>query len=132
MTYLTKPSDVYASGSGFMDNQDCYYETLEDLIQMGILGFCGCGSPEQNLEYVLGGLTLLDEKTELYDSDKPDWNAYHAKSLEHFGNEQAEYFFWYWLDTKGFTEHGGGVPGWLTEEGEKLLELLKEWKDELH
>lgn len=33
---------------------------------------------------------------------------------------------WYWLDNKGYTEHGGSVPGWLTEEGWKLLEDLEE------
>lgn len=26
----------------------------------------------------------------------------------------------------GYTDHGGSVPGWLTDEGESLLECLKE------
>jgi len=115
---------------------DIEYENLEDYIQTGILGFCECGQAENNLLYVLGGLELINApKVDCWgkdltkeDSDKW-WNDYKERKLAHFGNKPAEYFFFYWTDKQGLTDHGGSVPGWLNENGYKLLELLKKWKE---
>lgn len=125
------PSDKYKTEAGYIKD-GTVYETLEDLIQTGFIEFCGCGRPEANLLWVLKGLELLHQKTKMYDLANPDWDSYHKESLEHFGCKEAQYFFWYWLDYKGYTEHGGGVPGWLVEDGEELLDLLREYKGSLN
>jgi hypothetical protein len=105
-----------------------------DLIQDFVLNFCCCGNAEASLMYVLGGLELIDIlKEELWnikDQAKRDewWKDYNVKQDLHFGSAGARYFFYYWLDHEGLTEHGGSVPGWLDARGENLLEILREWK----
>jgi hypothetical protein len=105
------------------------YETEEDFIQTGILGFCGCGRPEENLLYILGGLEVINDKGPI---DPLAWDAWwelHKERVRtHFGNEDAAYFFYYWADKNRLTEHGGSVPGWLDEKGSRLLALLRQWK----
>ena len=36
----------------------------------------------------------------------------------------VEYFVLYQLDRAGYTEHGGGVPGWLTPRGIAFREAI--------
>ena len=126
---LKKLAD-YAKDGGYEDSDGCWHEDVESFLQSGILGFCGCGMPEDNLLYVLRGLELIDEK-------RPDvggnaWYVGHrARLTEHFKTSGAEYFFFYWCDKQGFTEHGGSVPGWLTPDGDTLLALLREWQASL-
>lgn len=51
--------------------------------------------------------------------------------VDHFGGENPAYFFFYWASDRQLTEHGGAVPGWLTEKGKTLLADLKEAFEEL-
>lgn len=103
-------------------------DDLGDAILDG-LNFCHCGMPENNLLYILGGLEIIDEK-------RPDdrtqfdawWDAHTKREAAHFGNQSSAYFFYYWADKEGLTEHGGSVPGWLSDEGVALLTKLREWK----
>lgn len=98
--------------------------------QVERLNFCGCGNPLGNLEWILEGMNLVDER--MKPSPKPWgspenrawWEAIDAKELAHFGNERARDFFWYWLDDQEFTEHGGSIPGWLTQKGVKFRDEL--------
>jgi hypothetical protein len=99
------------------------------------LGFCACGKPSQNLEYILGALEALDAKWTYLRSfdDIPRGSCLYdlaEKKLEnHFRDQRAQYFFYYWADKEELAEHGGGVGGeWLTDKGEQLLALLREWK----
>jgi len=119
-----KPDGGYRFGGG-------HYDTATDLIQTGMLKFCACGAPEQNLLYVLGGLELIDE-------DRPDgtlaefhkWcKKWEKRRQVHFGSEAAADFFFYWADSQELTEHGSSVPGWLTNKGKELMTLLREWKE---
>jgi hypothetical protein len=119
--------DYASERGGYKDSNDCWHEDTTDLIQNGILGFCACGGPEENLAYILGGLELIDERHEA-EAAGWDWKAWEAKCVQHFGNIEAAYFFWYWADKERLTEHGGSVPGWLDERGHHLLGLLREWK----
>lgn len=110
--------------------------------------FCACGCPEENLEYIRGGLLLIDRdktpegKAELDAAlaaprpasgvgHSPEWSAYCAdlrrREREYFGSEKACWFFLYWADSQDLTEHGGGVgASWLTEKGRKLIADIAE------
>ncbi len=142
MTYYSNHAlaqDEYKTSDDSYNKEGSDYETLESLIQCGFLKFCGCGNPEDNLLYILGGLELLAERWPILGlRDKmnhEEWeviyNSWFAKNDKYYSNEGAKYFFYYWLDTMSFTEHGGSVPGWLTDTGEELLQLLKEYKESL-
>ena len=119
----------YKSGDGY-SYKDCWHDDAESLIQVGILGFCGCGDPEGNLRYVLGGLRLIDEQCPESEAHGM-WYPGHADRVRtYFVSAAAADFFYYWCDEKGLTEHGVGIPGWLTDEGHELLSLLEEWERE--
>jgi len=109
----------------------CHHETAESLIQTGIMGFCGCGDPEGNLEYVRRGLEHIESKDQPDSNDRAAWDVWwrghQNDEISIFGNSQSAYFFYYWADNLKLTEHGGSVPGWLTEKGNIVLELLRTW-----
>jgi hypothetical protein len=113
----------YADGGGYKDPEGCWHEDATSLLQAGLLRFCGCGRAEDNLRYILRGLEMVAT----YATGTPD---YSERSCEVFGASEAEYFFYYWADKEGLTEHGGTVPGWLTEKGKTLLAMLREWSVE--
>jgi len=125
-----KLADYIVNGE-FVDGAGCFHATAGDLLQAGLLGFCCCGMPDENLRYVLGGLELI-ESLRSSPQGKVEWSAWweehKARELRHFGSERAAYFFYYWCsDPAKLTEHGSGVPGWLTEKGKAMLDLLREW-----
>ena len=76
---------------------DGYYDDDNTFCQVRLFGFCSCGLPRKNLEYIRDGLAHIDVK----------YNRY-------------------WCDAQGLTEHGGCVPGWLSKKGEKVLADLRE------
>jgi hypothetical protein len=109
-------------GVGFTHN-DMDYHTEEDLIMSGMLGFCGCGNPDNCLKYILDVLTHIDKSIKGMPNE--EWHKQRQELFQ--GNEGAMYFIYYVLDEKEFTEHGGSVPGWLTEKGQHLKTLLEEY-----
>ncbi len=110
----------------------CSSPDVTSFVQGEILGFCCCGSPEENISLILEGLRIIDDKypdglsAEEY---KEWWKEREKDVLENFGSDVSAYFFYYWADKEELTEHGGSVPGWLTSKGEKLLSLLSEWEE---
>jgi hypothetical protein len=88
--------------------------TEVDYLQSTVFGFCGCGMPERNLRYILSGLEHVFGLSILEKEDK----AFP-------GGEENKYFFFYWADKEGLTEHGSSVPGWLTERGKTVLTVLR-------
>jgi hypothetical protein len=113
-----------------------HYNDLEELVGTGFLSFCGCGCPDEAMQYVLDGLELIAEDSPDSFKDHEAWNVWwqghRAKLDAHFKTDGARYFFWYWADKEELTEHGGSVPGWLTEKGRQLLEALREWRAALN
>ena len=99
--------------------------------QTEVLNFCACDDAESNLRYIRDSLALVGEEPP--EGSWQQWYPGHrARINAHFKSEHAEAFMWYWLDSKGFTEHGSRIPGWLTESGKELLEDLTsalEWKE---
>lgn len=100
------------------------------------LNFCGCGRPNDVLIYIAEYLRALSTT---YDGrEDPDWAERHdildalllspkSEGAKHRSvyDYAPQLFLAYWLDSKGYTEHGGGVGGaWVTDEGRDLLGLL--------
>lgn len=102
---------------GFYDEDNCYYEDLESALQTGVLRFCGCGDPEQSLGYIKKALEQVGKRSE------SDFETWHGENKALFG-EGGRWFIWYFLDREKFTEHGGSVPGWLTERGKEMLQAI--------
>lgn len=91
-------------------------DKLEETIH-GDLNFCTCGRPEESLQWLRDILYHVDcRKTLSYE----DW----VTQGEKIGSSNSLYFTYYFLDLNKLTEHGGGVPGWLTEKGKELLKVL--------
>lgn len=95
-----------------------------------LMGFCVCGRPEdallraRRIMRVVANLKDLVWTQDL-NGRHPAYEAWKKQVQELFhGDLGAEYLAWYWLDDKGLTEHGGGVPGWLTDKGERILRDL--------
>ena len=118
--------DKFKKDDGFYDEDDVFYGPAEDFIQSKIFGFCGCGDPEENLKFILAGLSHINDKRPKNLDFDVWWKQWIKRGHEIFGNERSRQFFFYWADKEGFTEHGGCVPGWLTEKGKNILEDITE------
>ena len=109
-------------GEGYKDDDGAHHGAVDSLLQSGILGFCMCGDPDENLDFIRAGLEHIDRyTTQPYE----DWNR---DKLALFGNDGIARFFWYWADKEGLTDHGSSVPGWLEPNGRELLALLREYQ----
>ena len=118
-------------GKGYITEDGCYYETLADCIQIGLLDFCGCGDPDENLRYIQAGLQHILNRGEAidrcssYEDVREACRELDKAGKELFGNDDAECFFYYWADSNGLTDHGTSIPGWITQEGEELLVMIE-------
>jgi hypothetical protein len=97
-----------------------------------LLGFCACGAPDLALDYVRRVLKNVKRiKEEGWESDDEAWDVWwktvYLPSVDELfhGDKGAEYLVYYLLDAKGLLEHGGSVPGWLTDLGEAVLADLE-------
>jgi len=119
--------DKYKNSDGeYVDESGEVFGDAEAFL-VSALGFCHCGAPDLAIQYVRGALQLVaDLKGKVWEKEMTyeQWSE-NVRSL--FASEGAEYFMWYWLEQKAFTEHGGGVPGWLTPDGEEMLSDLNEF-----
>jgi hypothetical protein len=127
-------------GAGYMDAEGTSYDSVVELIQVGILGQCMCEDAEANLRYVRDGLqhiarlttaltTEQDPQVDFFEWYRAWQPAWAAEGQVLFGNACARQFFFYWADAEAFTEHGTGMPGWLTAKGRQLLDDLNELFD---
>jgi hypothetical protein len=92
---------------GWLSPDEIYYENRESYIEQEILGFCGCGNPEDIRNYVKDMLIKLVNK---------EWGDY---------EDYPYMFFVYWANDKGFAEHGTTARcSWLTKLGKELLSDL--------
>ena len=104
----------------YICDDGCQYDTASEYYQCEFFGLCGCGKPDENLEYIKDGLTLIDNRMKR----KISYEEMKAQEIAVFGSKKAAYFFYYWADKTELTEHGSSVPGWLTDKGEEVLEDL--------
>ncbi len=109
---------------------DASYDSREAFIIEGMFGFCGCGSPSDALQYIHDTLRSIKALRDGDDLKREKWDRFYTnwktESRKLHGSTGAEYFIYYVFDQMELIEHGGSVPGWLTEEGQALLDDLDE------
>jgi len=122
--YIDKhKSNDYPEDTGYRDEDGAYWDNAESFLCGHILGFCGCGDNEVAAKYIRSIMYLINEIF----ADKENYKERWKELDEYFGgNAGAQYFVYYWLDQKEFTEHGSSVPGWLTPKGKEVLADLME------
>jgi hypothetical protein len=104
---------------------DCHYATRTAAFYYGVLKFCGCGNPEEELVFLRKVLEAYDAcKTGM---EQGEWVAKREDIEACFGgNDDFWRHYVYWLAALDLTEHGGSVFGaWLSDEGRRVLELLR-------
>lgn len=117
----------------------CGYEDFEQLVMSGVLGFCGCGSPEKAAGFLLDVLRHIAAQRVMCDS--PEWGEMSLGQRGQYYRKRAEdrealmgrseMLVLYWLDKEGYSEHGSSVNGcWLTDKGYELLEMLELWNSQ--
>ena len=95
---LKKDDEMWLDASGVS------WESPQDYLQCEILKFCGCGNPDEVMEYVKIMLQKLKNQ---------EWGDY---------EDMGYMFFVYWANDKDFAEHGSSAGcSWLTPKGEELL-----------
>ncbi len=94
---------------GYADGDETYFATAREFLVESVLGWCGCGRPDDVLMFVRDVLRSI---------------LHRRKVIGWYG---MEYFVYYVLEEKGLIEHGCGLPGWLTDKGQDLLDDLNEW-----
>ncbi len=95
-----------------------------------LLGFCGCGMPEEAL-YAAGDILAFFE-THLASTPRPYEQTLKMRA-EAFRttDEAAQYLMAYALDHKGLEEHGSGIMnGWLTDLGKGVLADIRRLRAE--
>jgi hypothetical protein len=107
-------------GEGYLDANELYHETAEDALS-SVFGFCGCGAPELALAY-MGRVMRAIQNLQGDGSFEDRHAAYEEASNALFhGDDGARYVAYYLLAERGLTEHGGSVPGWLSDRGVGVL-----------
>lgn len=111
-------------GEMWIDDSGCSWDSKMSYVSIELLGSCGCGNPEANVDYV--------EKMILH--HVADWSTSPGRSsqtTQEEYNDPAVQFFLYWADDKGLSEHGSSIFGsWLTDKGRQLLTDIAEAKAE--
>jgi hypothetical protein len=102
------------------------YEDANSFIAEYVLGFCGCGMPNEALDHVKQSLGIVYDLQNKVWTDEITIEQWRESKSRVFASDGAEYFMWYFLNEREFTEHGGSVPGWLTDKGKELLRDLYE------
>jgi len=112
MLEILKKDEYY--GSGYIDTTGCHWDSKSDFLMIDELDFCGCGNPEEIMDYVKAMLMVFDNKKYQDYADLPYM------------------FFAYWATHKGYLEHGSTIRcSWLTDKGKQLLLDIIECQDEL-
>lgn len=102
----------------YLDSEGVSHDSLVGYLCLK-LGFCGCGSPESALEYVRDGMRVIKDRSDSEYSDESSRAVY-----EWGGSNGERYFFWYRITELDLAEHGGSVPGWLTDKGRDFLDAI--------
>ena len=102
------------------DSDGASWDNAQHYLMGYVFGFCLCGMPYETLKYIRGGLELVDGYVH-----NDDYDAHEKRCSDYFGSYGQRYFFYYWCDKMGYSEHGGSVPGWLSKEGKDLLAILR-------
>lgn len=120
----------------FLGPDECSYESLADVLQSGVLKFCGSGAMYRNIEFVASFVRLMVDYHDAPEDGpmrfpNPQSDAYYAARRKLCGdNETLEDFVLYSLDFAGLIEHGTSITGsWTTESGRAFLVCAEHWKN---
>lgn len=101
---------------------ECSWDDMDELVSVGMLGFCGC----------VGDEPIAKARDVMKDLDRTDdnWIRWDELVARHFGGDEAYgYFVLQYLDRRGLVEHGTSIrSSWLTEKGKECLEAM-EWRE---
>ena len=130
-----KKLESYEKDGGYEDENGCHWDELTDFLQAGILEFCCCGNPEDNL-ILIHDLLVLHETNREKTKDLPfkesseAWDIHQEELKQFVHTHWKEFlnFFWYVMHQKDVMTHGGSIPGWV--EDENFMDALKKWKTE--
>lgn len=109
---LMNPGDEYRDQPG----------TRYDL--HGIVGFCGCGMPDEAARWLLSVLTLIGRPR----VERAEFDRYFKEEGAFWRGipDGVRYLILYWIDHMGWTTHGGSVTGsWLEEKGRAAMVVLE-------
>lgn len=123
MTQLTIENRKDSEG-WYVSDDGCQHNAF-DYYMNGVFGFCGCGMPEDAMEFIRDGLQLVSDLKDKVWTDQITYAQWAENEMNLFGSRGQAYFFYYVLDSTGLTEHGGSVPGWLTDAGIDALHDIK-------
>ena len=113
MKAALKRLGITEDGFGYLDSTGCYWETLEDTIWGGVLGFCCCGEPERGLKQLRNILEILGLDMEDGILGPCDY-------------EDDTVFYLYLLDKLELTQHEFSVyHSRLSEKGKDILKVLQ-------
>lgn len=116
--------DQYKQPDGTYLVDDVTYDDAIAYMQIGILGFCGCGNTDDNLRFVLSILRLLHDRS---NSHMAGFEPYTKDLIRLCGGEIQLYFVLYTLDSLQLIEHGSSIGGsWPTPKGIDLINDLTE------
>ncbi len=125
----------YRKDDRYVADNGAEWDDIHTFVLEGLMGFCGCGMPEHVANLIEDGLQHIKDLMEIRDGNhnrpgsdpkwKEDWDGWNRRGLEIFGNPGCEYLLYYCFDNAGLTEHGGAVPGWLSDLGEDVLKEMK-------
>ena len=108
------------------DEDDGTSEMLQDNI-WSALDLCGCGNHALTLEFISEGMRIL-KITDDDDSDEGWTRKWEEQKKFESKYQGGALLLWYFLTNMGFAEHGGSIPGWLTDSGRFMFEKITEWK----
>ena len=105
-------------------NPEAYGDLDRQSVLLSIVGFCGCGGPGLTASWLRDLLRLHDTaSTDLSGTGTARDTFWKEATGKSFG--PVYYLIHYWLDDRGWTEHGGSVGGgWLTEKGRAVIAVL--------
>lgn len=85
----------------------------------GDIGICGCGSPDDTYEEIMGFLNFCD-----WDDD---YTEEQMIARHKFFEQPYAQFMAYVLDSLGYVDHGSCINGcFITDKGRDFLKMLKE------
>ena len=99
-------------------------DEMSDLLEANF-SFCTCGQPGTAAKFIVGSLEVIEQ----YSTLRP-YEAWRSLEEQQFGQNGANYFFYYWATKEDLLAHGGSVPGWLTDKGKFVLSELRRLLEE--
>jgi hypothetical protein len=113
--------------NGYLIGPDgCHYPNEHQAAHYGLLGLCGCGSPEEAFNFCRDALACFDRRGCHDSPPKKEWiDAEEAlKLLISAHPDRAAHVLAHMLSHLDLLEHGGSVGGsWLSGDGERIINM---------